>query len=185
MHLVAHDRRQVRVEHVARGRTEHHIEHAELDAPVEEQAKLRQEADLHDMAVARQYDDHQHDEHDSEHVDQMERPTPAEHVRHPCADRYPHDGCDGEAGEHPCDEFRAISFRRHIGSVRHGNGHKRTGDECDEDSRDDEHAIVGRERAQHVAEQEDADQRQMRGEAREARRQGRAERRDRCVDKRE
>ena len=185
MHFIAHDRSQVRVEHVACGRAAHHVEHAQLDAAVEEQAELGQEADFCRMAVVRQHGDHADDEHDGKRVDQMERPTPAERVGHPSADRHTHHGGDGEAGEHPCDEFRAEGVGGHIGRVGHGDGHQCAGHQRDQDASGHQHRVVGREGAQQVARQEHADQRHMRGEPREARGQGRTERRDRRVHERE
>ena len=113
----------------------------------EEQAELRQEADFHDVAVARQRHDHTDDEHNGEHVNDMERPTPTERVGHPCADRHAHHGCDGEAGEHPCDEFRTESVRCHIGRVRHSHSHQRSGYQGDHDARHHQNRVVGRERA--------------------------------------
>ena len=178
MHFIAHDRSQVCVEHVAGGRAAHHVEHAQLDTTVEEQAELRQEADFHDVAVARQRHDHTDDEHNGEHIDHMERPTPTERVGHPCADRHAHHGCDGEAGEHPCDEFRTESVRCHIGHVRHSHSHQRSGYQGDHDARHHQNRVIGCERAQEITGKEYADQRQMSGESREPCRQRRAERRD-------
>ncbi len=108
MHFVAHDRREIGVEHVACGRTEHHTGHTQLDATVEEQPELRQETDCDDMAVTRQHRDHQHHQRGGEHTYQNERPTPSKGIGHPCADRHARHGGDGESGEHPCDELRAV-----------------------------------------------------------------------------
>ena len=115
----------------------------------------------------------------------MERPTPAERVRNPRANRHAHHGCDGEAGKHPCDELRAVLFSCYIGRVRHGNGHQRAGHQRDEDSRHYEHAIIRRERAQHIADKKHPNQRQMRGKTRKTSRQCRSERRDRRIHERE
>ena len=101
------------------------------------------------------------------------------------ADRHTHHGGDGEAGEHPCDEFRAEGVGGHIGRVGHGDGHQCAGHQRDQDASGHQHRVVGREGAQQVARQEHADQRHMRGEPREARGQGRTERRDRRVHERE
>ena len=185
MHFVSHDRRQIRVEHVSCRRAKHHVKHAQLNTTVEKQAELRQKTNLHNMAVARQHHHHEHNKRHRKHVHQMERPTPAERVRNPRANRHTHHGCDGEAGKHPCDELRAVLFSCYIGRVRHGDSHQRARYQCDENSRHHEHAIIRRERAQHVANKEHPNQRQMRGKTRKTSRQRRSERRDRRIHERE
>lgn len=137
-----------------------------LNTTIEKQAELRQKTNLHNMAVARQHHHHEHNKCHRKHVHQMERPTPAERVRNPRANRHTHHGCDGEAGKHPCDELRAVPFSCHIRHVRHGDGHQRARYQRDEDSRYHEHAIIRRERAQHIASKKHPNQRQMRGKTR-------------------
>ena len=101
-------------------RAKHHVKHAQLNTTIEKQAELRQKTNLHNMAVARQHHHHEHNKCHRKHVHQMERPTPAERVRNPRANRHTHH----------------------------------------------EHAIIRRERAQHIASKKHPNQRQMRGKTR-------------------